>query len=269
MYEVISTAAPSGSMKNKLKEKLVAGDKVLGTFFELGGASAVECLARGGFDYITIDTEHGPFSVETTMEYIRVAESNNITPLVRIGEITRPNVLRMLDIGAKGLIVPNIHTVEEVRELVRYAKFAPLGQRGYCPTRTTCWGADACIADAKTYMELCNQETLLFPQCETVGAYENIKEILAVDGVAGIFVGPADLSIALGVPLDFNSPKLRSAIVQVLDACKKANKFSLIFAGSAEAAKEWYALGFDSVCYSLDAAIFVKACKAAVEDCKG
>ncbi len=268
MYEVISTEASSTILRNTVKEKLVAGNKVLGTFFELGGASAVECLARGGFDYIIIDTEHGPFSVETTMEYIRAAENNGLTPLVRIGEITRPSVLRILDIGAKGLIIPNIHTPEEVRQLVRYAKFAPLGQRGYCPTRTTCWGADACIADAKSYMGLCNDQTLLFPQCETVGAYENIEEIVAIEGVAGIFVGPADLSIALGVPLDFNSPRLKSAILHVLDACKKANKFSFIFAGSSEAAREWFALGFDSVCYSLDASIFVKACQEAVSACK-
>lgn len=270
MYEVIAAEASSTTpMRNIAKEKLFAGNKILGTFFELGGASAVECLAKGGFDYIIIDTEHGPFSVESTMDYIRVAESNNITPFVRIGEITRPSVLRMLDIGAKGLIIPNIHNAEEVRELVRFAKFAPLGQRGYCPTRTTCWGADACIADAKSYMELCNEQTLLFPQCETVGAYENIEEIVAIEGVAGIFVGPADLSIALGVPLDFSSPKLKSAIMHVLEVCKKANKVSLIFAGSVDAAREWFALGFDSVCYSLDAAIFVKACKEAVLACKG
>jgi len=269
MYDLsFSETIPVPAMKNKLKEKLLSGSKTLGTFLEMGGASTVECLARGGFDYLIIDTEHGPFSVETAADYIRVAEYGGITPLVRICEITRSSVLRMLDVGAKGLIVPNIHTAHQVEELVRLAKFAPLGQRGFCPTRVSCWGADAWAADANSYVKRCNDETLILPQCETAQAYENIDEILAVEGVDGIFVGPCDLSIALGVPFEFDSPKLKNAILHILDACKRANKQAFIFAGNPEAAREWFAAGFDSVTYSLDASIFVKACREAVSECK-
>lgn len=269
MYsEVFKKAISKPPIFNFLKEKIISGEKTLGTFMELGGDGTIECMARGGFDYIVIDAEHGPFSVETTMKHIITAEESHITPLVRICEITRSNILRMLDAGTKGLIIPNVDSVNQVREIIKHAKFAPIGQRGYCPTRTSCWGADDWAVNGKSYMERCNNETLVIPQCETVGAYENIEEILAMEGVDGIFIGPCDLSIALGIPFEFDSPILRKAILDVLNACKKANKLSFIFAGNTKTAKEYFNLGFDSVAYSLDASIFVKACNQAVLDCK-
>lgn len=269
MYsETLSTFLSKPAMTNTLKKKITSSEKTLGTFMEMGGGGTIECLARGGFDYLIVDAEHGPFSVETTAMHINAAEESGITPLVRICEISRSNVLRMLDVGAKGLIIPNVDSVNQVHEIIRHAKFAPVGQRGYCPTRTSCWGADTWAADGKAYMERCNNETLIIPQCETLGAYENIDEILAVEGVDGIFVGPCDLSIAMGIPFEFDSPILKKAITHVLNACKKANKFSFIFAGNPEVAREYFDLGFDSVTYSLDASIFVKACNQAVLDCK-
>lgn len=240
----------------------------LGTFFEIGGCAAVECLARSGFDYMIIDTEHAPYSVETTADYIRTAEAAGITPYVRIGGMERQDVLRMLDIGAKALIVPNVEHVDQVRKLVDYAKFAPVGQRGYCPTRTSGWGFDDWAADAKAYMEHCNRHTMLIPQCETVGAYEQIEEIASIDGVDGIFVGPCDLSIALGIPMQMDSPILEKAILHILDVCKKAGKYTMIFAGDEAHVKKWLDKGFDSVTYGLDAAFFIKSCKEAVQSCR-
>ena len=269
MYsESLSTFVSRPHISNALKNKFASGSKTIGTFMELGGNGTIECLARGGFDYLIIDAEHGPFSVETTAMHILAAEQSEITPFVHICEISRSNILRMLDIGAQGIIIPNVDSVEQVREIVKHAKFAPIGKRGYCPTRTSCWGADDWAADGKSYMESCNRETLVIPQCETVGAYENIKEILAVEGVDGIFVGPCDLSIAMGIPFEFDSPILMNAIKDVLEACKKANKLSFIFAGNPETARKYLSLGFDSVTYSLDASIFVKACNHEVMACK-
>lgn len=269
MYaEKLSTFASKPQILNRLKDRSLSGDKTIGTFMELGGCGTIECLARGGFDYLVIDAEHGPFSVESTVKHILSAEQSGITPLVRICEISRSSILRMLDVGAQGIIIPNVENIEQVREIISHAKFGPIGKRGYCPTRTSCWGADDWAADGKQYMESCNRETLVLPQCETMGAYENIDAILALDGVDGIFVGPCDLSIAMGVPFEFDSPILKNAIKDVLKACKRAKKLSFIFAGSPETAKEYLSLGFDSVTYSLDASIFVRACNQAVMACK-
>lgn len=174
--------------------------QTIGTFFELGSSSAIECLSRTGLDYIIIDTEHGYATEDSVVEYIRAAENSGLLPYVRIGDIRRPYVLRMLDIGARALIVPNIRSVEEVKALVSSAKFPPIGNRGYCPTRTTAWGMDDWSKDVFSYMAECNRRVKLIPQCETAEALECIEEIVALDGVDGIFVGPCDLSISLGVP---------------------------------------------------------------------
>ena len=187
-----------------------------------------------------------------------------LLPFVRIGDIRRPYVLRMLDIGARGLIVPNIRTPEEVRELVSAAKFPPLGNRGFCPNRTTGWGADEWSKDVLSYMEECNRRCRLIPQCETREALEQIEEIAALPGVDGIFVGPCDLSIALGVPLQFDHPLLTAAVERILKACRDNGKESYIFAGNMQDAVKWAAKGFDSVTYSLDASVFIQAFRALV-----
>ncbi len=240
--------------------------KTFGTFFELGGRGVMESLSRTGLDYVIIDTEHGCLSVESTADAILAAEKGNLLPYVRIGDIRRPAVLRMLDIGARGLIVPNIRSVEEVKELVSHAKFAPVGNRGYCPTRTSGWGADAWAKDVFGYMEECNRRCKLIPQCETAEALDCIEEIAALPGVDGIFVGPCDLSIALGIPLQFDSPVLHSAIERVLKACRDNGKESYIFAGNMENAVYWANKGFDSVAYSLDASVLITAFRNLTEE---
>ena len=232
-----------------------------GTFFELGGRGVMECLSRTGIDYVIIDTEHGPFSEETVADLILAAESGGLIPYVRIGDIRRPYVLRMLDVGARGLIVPNIRTVEQVEELVANAKFPPVGSRGYCPTRTTCWGADDWGKDVFEYMAECNRRCRIIPQCETKEALEHIEEIAAIPGVDGIFIGPCDLSIELGVPLQFDSPLLLNAVERILRACRDNGRESYIFAGNMADALKWKKYGFDSVTYSLDATVFVNAYK--------
>ena len=230
-----------------------------GTFFELGGRGAMEALCRAGLDYVIIDTEHGCLSEETVADMIVAAENGGLLPYVRIGDIRRPNVLRMLDIGARGLIVPNIRSADEVRRLVEYAKFPPLGNRGYCPTRTTGWGADEWSKDVFAYMEECNRRCKLIPQCETKEALEQIDEIAAIDGVDGIFIGPCDLSIAMGIPLEFDNPLLLDACMRVLDACRRHGREAYIFAGNMADAVKWAKKGFDSVTYSLDASVLIGA----------
>ncbi len=236
--------------------------KTFGTFFELGGRGAMEALSRAGLDYVIIDTEHGPFSVETAADLIAVAERGGLLPFVRVGDIRRPYILRMADVGARGLIVPNIRTVDEARDVVKWAKFPPTGNRGYCPNRTTCWGADAWAHDVTSYMAECNRKCKVILQCETAEALEHIEEIASMKGVDGIFVGPCDLSIALGIPLMFSHPKLTAAVERILAACRAGGKESYIFAASTEDAIKWANLGYDSVAYSLDAVVLTGAFRA-------
>lgn len=255
-------------MRNLLKEKILKGKKVIGTFFELGSNTAVECLGISGLDFLIIDTEHGPFETESSMDLIRAAELRNITPFVRIKEISRSSVLRNLDIGAKGLIVPCVETIEQVENLVEWAKYHPIGRRGFFMARSAGYGYDDFAQNVDEYFKTCNNETLLIPQCETKGCLENIESIVNIEGVDGIFIGPYDLSIGMGKPAQFGDPEFIEAIARVLKACKDAGKFSFIYTGSKAAAKQYFSDGFDGVAISMDVSILINAYKSLIKEVK-
>lgn len=247
-------------MKNILLEKYKQNKKTIGTFTHMQSTTAIECLGYANIDYVIIDMEHSAIGTEGSERCIAAAQASGLTPLVRINEILRSPILKMLDAGAQGLIVPCIETVEQVKQLVQHAKFAPVGSRGFCPTRDGGWGfaphASGSISD---YMLSCNRETLLIPQCETLGCLENIEEITAIDGVDGILIGPFDLSIAMGKPAQFDDMEIKQAIARILRACKAAKKMCFIFTGSPEAANKYFEDGFDSVAIGLDTAVFINA----------
>ena len=175
-------------------------------------------------------------------------------------------MLRLLDVGAQGVVVPCVETVDQVRELISYAKFTPLGNRGFCPTRDGGWGYAPEAASIPAYMEQCNRETLLLPQCETAGCLAHIEEICALDGVDGIFLGPFDLSIALGHPGEFDAPEVHDAILRVQAACRRHGKLSMIFTGDAASSRRRFAEGYDSVTMGMDTLFYVGMYKQLAED---
>lgn len=120
-------------MENTVLEKFHQGRQSLGTFSAIGSPLAVESLRYTGLDYVIVDTEHSPAGIESAAAQIAAAQGAGLTALARANEISRTAVLRLLDVGAQGVVVPCVETVEEVRELVRYAKFAPLGEPGLLP----------------------------------------------------------------------------------------------------------------------------------------
>ena len=251
---------------NPILEKFSRQEPTIGTFTQLASTTAVECLGRTGLDYVLMDTEHGQVDIHYLTGAITAADAAGVVPLVRINEISRSKVLQPLDYGAKGLIVPAVETVEEVRKLVEYAKFPPLGNRGFCPTRDGGWGYDPIHADGiSAYFEAANRETLLIPQCETAGCLEHIEEIMAIDGVDGIFVGPFDLSIALGHPLEFECPEMKAALARILKACHRNGKIAFAFCKDTEVARTRLAEGFDSVTISLDTQLLINAGRSMVQ----
>ena len=254
-------------MKNAYREKLLRGEPSVGCFMEIGSATAAECLALAGFDYIIIDTEHGPFHPQTALEYIRSAKLYGTTPLVRVQEISRPAVLKALDAGAMGLIIPSLSSVAEAEAVVRFGKYPPLGERGVAASGGTAfWQEDYAQHGLAHYFEVSNRETMLIPQCETAGCLEKLEEIVALPGVDGIFVGPFDLSTAMGIPGEFDRPEFKDALRHIAGVCRAAGKPTLIFAGSVAAAREDLAMGYDSIAYSMDASLLIEARRAAVRD---
>ncbi|WIY82262.1 aldolase/citrate lyase family protein [Propionimicrobium sp. PCR01-08-3] len=252
-------------MRNKVKQMIEAGEHPLGTFFQLGNQTAIECMAYGGLDYVILDTEHGPYDVETSLNLIRAAKAAGLTPLARVKDSSRASILKMLDAGAMGIVIPNVRSIDEAREIVKWGKYFPTGERGIAPTPGThYWTDDYAAAGLDNYMQVSNAQTMLIPQCETLGCLDDIDEIVALDGIDGIFVGPFDLSGALGRPGDFANPAHIEAIAKVQQLCRDQGKSSFIYGTTPQDAANRLAQGFDSVTYSMDALMLIDAVKQTV-----
>ncbi len=253
---------------NPLYEKMRNGEKVLGAFFNLNCVPGVEILAQSGLDFIMFDTEHGPCDVETMSSLVIACEARDITPIIRVKDYQRNSVLKMLDIGAMGVLVPFIKTVDEVKQLVSYGKYRPVGDRGYGMTRKNCYCLDPITKRAEDYFEWANRETMIIPQCETKEALGCIEEIAAVEGVDGIFVGPFDLSVSMGIPTQFKNPVFIDALKRVLKACRDNGKFCWILSLAPEDGIEKLEMGFDGV-LGMDSMFLIEGARRYVSTVRG
>lgn len=254
-------------MKNNLRDKFEQGKRSVGTFTHLKSMEAIEAIGASGMEFLVVDMEHCPVSITEVARYIQAADVAGLDTLVRVNDITRPAILYPLDAGAKGVIVPCIKTVEQAKQLVEYAKYKPVGQRGYCMTRDGIWGDDASYQNGLAgYMEYANKNTLLILQCETMECAKQIDDIVAVEGVDGIMVGPNDLSIAMGMPGQFKNPVFIETVQSIVDACKKAGKMSFAFCHDAEEANERLSQGFDNAIVGIDILTLISSYKNILKD---
>ena len=256
-------------MENKMKRKVEKGIPVVGTFFGLNSTLAVECLGLAGLDFLVIDCEHGPADVESTINFILAAEFRGITPLVRVKNQNRDSVLKMLDIGAKGLVIPCLETIDEVKNIVKYGKYYPIGQRGVAMSRGGGFGfEDFSSGGLEKYFEIWNKETLLIPQCETIGVLENIEAICAIDGIDGFFIGPFDLSIALKKPGKFDDREFVSTLKRVKRVAQEAGKFVFIHTTTTQEARGHLKDGFDGVTINQDVVMLTRTYQEALSEIK-
>ena len=255
-------------MYNPIKHKIASGEQVLGTFFKLGNPYAVECASLAGLDFVVLDCEHGAYEAENTVAAMMVAGRYGITPFVRVRDTGRSAVMKMLDAGAHGLIIPYVKTVEEVEKLIEFSKYYPIGSRGYAGTISNGFNQPDWTKNTLEYFETCNRETLLIPQCETKECLDNIEAIAALEGVDGILFGPADLSVSLGIPGNMQAPMLLEAMEHVKSVCKRNGKIAMINCGSADKAKAFFAKGFDGVTCSSDANALIAFFQKLVQEAK-
>jgi 4-hydroxy-2-oxoheptanedioate aldolase len=251
---------------NRIREMINSGKKPIGTFYDLGGQTAAECLGIAGLDFIIIDTEHGSFDLDIAKVAICAAERRGTLPFARVKDGTRSSILKMLDAGAKGIVIPGVKTIDEVKKIVEYGKFYPVGNRGFAPTAAGEFGFADFAKTMDGYFAASNEMTLIMPQCETAECLNDLENIAAVNGVDGIFVGPYDLSIALGKPGQMDSPVMKEAIAHILNVCRKNNKISLIFQGTAALAKEKFAMGYDCVAVGMDTLVLINAYKSLLNE---
>ena len=220
--------------KSNILTKISQGQIALATILHLIDPSLFELVALMGFDGIWMDMEHHGYSVETAanlMRAARVGQGSDIIARPGKGEFMRMS--RMLEVGATGIMYPRCDGVEEAREVVRWAKFAPLGQRGFDGA-----GADVpyCMTPMDEYIGQANAQTFVLIQLEEPKALEQAEAIAALPGVDMIMLGPADFSVLTGVPGRFDHPSIDAAIRTVARAAKNTGKHWASTCGSVEQA---------------------------------
>jgi 2-dehydro-3-deoxyglucarate aldolase/4-hydroxy-2-oxoheptanedioate aldolase len=203
--------------KNPVKQALSEGRLQLGCGFGFFRSPEVpRMLMSAGFQWAFIDTEHGGFDLETVQDICRVSNLIGFVPVVRVADLQYPLVSRALDVGAGGIIFPRVESPEILEKAVSWTKFPPVGIRGYGLTAVNTDYEPLSIAQV---MEHSNANTLVCFQIETKKALEAREELLSVPGIDAVMIGPADLSISLGVPGDFQHPKMVEAMEAIRDSC--------------------------------------------------
>ncbi len=204
---------------NTVKKALAEGKLQLGTGFgQLRSPEIPRMLAAAGFQWAFVDTEHGGFDLETVQDICRVSVLAGLSPIVRVSELHYSLVARSLDCGAQGIIFPRVESPELLAQAVSWTKFPPLGIRGY---GLTTMQTDYEPLSFSEVIEHVNANTLVVLQIETKKALESREELLSVPGIDAVMVGPADLSISLGVPGEFQHPKMVEAMEAIRDSCLK------------------------------------------------
>ena len=200
---------------NPVRDLLKSGKTVVGTagsVFE----DNMAMLADSGFDFILFDTQHSPVEVKQYNRAIQAMRGKKAAPIVRVSANRADLICFALDIGARGIIVPMVNTKEEATAMVRACRYSPLGDRSNAGVRGE-WGE---TRDYRDYLDTVNEELLIIPMIETQQAIDNIDEILSVPGIDVLLIGPSDLSIELGVPLDYASDTYEKGLDIIAAACK-------------------------------------------------
>lgn len=236
-----------------LRASIRASDPVVGGWVSIGHPSVAEITAAAGPDFVTVDTEHAALGIESVESAIRGIEAaGDAVPIVRVPSVDPVAIKRVLDTGAAGLLVPRVETPDEARTVVDAATYPPEGIRGTAGGRASDYGVD--LATHLDGSDGADGAITRIVQVETETALENAADIAAVDGVDALFVGPADLSTALDVPLDYDAPAFRDAVADVVDAAESAGLPTGIFVTDPDRMDDWLDLGFDFAIVGYDAA---------------
>lgn len=224
-------------LDTRLPSMLRSGQRLRGVFNSLPSPAIVEMCAYAGFDFIVIDNEHGSAGFETTENMLRAARASGIVPVVRC---FAPDLSRILDMGASAVQIPMVNSAEEACELVQQVRYPGTGRRGSAfSSRAAGYGAFGGAAHTCRS----NDGIALIPMVETPEAVANAAAIAAVDGVDAVFVGPNDLSHAMGFGNDWNAPAVQTAIEQALRAITAAGKCAGIIALTPEDEDKYGQLG--------------------------
>lgn len=245
--------------------RLRSGRKLLGAWCNLPSPAVAEVAGRGGFDFVVVDFQHGLIGDGLAADMFRAIEATGAAPVARAGWKDPARLGRLLDQGAAAVIVPMIDSARDAAEVVRACLYPPAGMRSFGPIRA------ARGRNGGDYLAAARDETCVLPMIETAGALEEAQEIASIPGIAGLFVGPADLSLAIGLPpaRDHGDAVFRTALDSVVRACRRHGVAAGIQAQRDLAARR-FEEGFSFVTAAMDsadlAASFDETRRAVVED---
>lgn len=244
------------------KQRMLAGEVMSGTFVKTPAIEMIEVLAKSGLDFLCLDAEHAPFDRARMDSCLAMARALDIPTLVRVPSGSPENILMALDSGAVGIVVPHVATVEIAEGIAKAARFGH-GGRGYAGSTRWAGFATRGMPDVMAQED----ETIVIAQIEEPEAVDDIDAIAAVEGVDGLFVGPADLTVAYGGG-DAAAQKLDAALARVGQAAKAHSKAYMSFVAAPEKAAEWRAHGMTMFYVGSEHAFMLASAKAAADGIK-
>ncbi|HXF63784.1 MAG TPA: aldolase/citrate lyase family protein [Caldilineaceae bacterium] len=248
---------------NHFKQKLAEGKVPVGhMLLEFGARSIARMLQNAGVDFVLIDNEHSAFTTAEVADLIAWFRATEIAPFVRVPEIQYHLIARTLDLGAQGVMIPNVKTAAEAKAVVDAAKYAPLGKRGVIMGQANTDFQTLAPAD---FLVEANRSTTIICQIESVEGVENVEAIAATPGIDVLWVGHFDLTQSQGIPGQFHNPIFLQAMEKIVAAARRHNLGAGIQPGSLAQAEEWMKMGFNVISYSADFAVYTAALAAGVD----
>ena len=239
--------------KNRFKAALKEGRQQIGMWCSLAGGAYAELLATCGYDWILIDTEHSPLDIPTVHHMLQAIAPYPSQAVVRPGWNDPVEIKRLLDIGAQSLLIPYVQTVEEAKRAVAAVRYAPEGMRGVAyMTRATRY------AQIRNYIQDAASEICLLLQVETASALSEIEGMAALDGVDGIFIGPADLSASMGFPGQPSHPQVKAAILDAVRRIRASGKAAGVLTLDEAFTAELIEAGTNFTAVDVDTAILAR-----------
>lgn len=244
-------------MIQEFRKKLRDGQVVFGPFMKTSDPALVEIIGHAGFDFAILDMEHAPFTYANLQNLVMAAELAGTLPIIRAQNSSDIFISKALDMGAKGVQVPHITNAREAEACISAAKFHPKGERGMDPfVRAASYSS----IPKEQYFSQAN-ETIVILQLEGKEAIENLDEILDVDGVDILFIGPYDLSQSMGVPGEVGHPRVVSQIESIVSRARSKGIVVGTFTDTLESVRMWTSAGIQYISHAVDVSIFSDACK--------
>ncbi|MFC1879298.1 HpcH/HpaI aldolase/citrate lyase family protein [Chloroflexota bacterium] len=240
--------------ENSLKTKLKAGKKTAGAWAQIASPFTAEILSNAGFDWLMLDMEHGPGDILTLASQVHAMKGSGCVPLVRTPWNDFVAIKRILDAGAQGVLVPYVNTRAEAEEAVKACKYPPEGIRGVAGSpRAPGYGQNI-----GNYLQRANDQIFIMIAVETPEAVSNLGEILEVDGLDGIFIGPMDLASSMGYFGDPSQPEVQDTILQIETKVNATEKVLATTTGTWEGAQKLFERGYQMLMLMADGVSLAK-----------